>query len=137
MMKEGEIHPPVRAGQPLPGPGGEVLRRAKRWWFFHDLELYFHRCSKNMCFLCSLFAEANRGPWVNALPAMIPRSWPSSPGENTKLRVGKGRYACPPSVLEWFEDVSSQGGEVFHGEWVGRSVFKLAKSVVQRRTSNW
>jgi len=25
-MKEGEIHPPVRAGQPLPGPGGEVLR---------------------------------------------------------------------------------------------------------------
>jgi hypothetical protein len=21
-----EIHPPVRAGQPLPGPGGEVLR---------------------------------------------------------------------------------------------------------------
>ena len=22
-MKEGEIHPPVRAGQPLPGPGGE------------------------------------------------------------------------------------------------------------------
>ncbi len=25
-MKEGEIHPPVRAGQSLPGPGGEVLR---------------------------------------------------------------------------------------------------------------
>ena len=42
-MKEGEIHPPVRAGQPLPGPGGEVLRWAKRGWFFHDLELYFHR----------------------------------------------------------------------------------------------
>jgi len=53
-----EIYPPVRAGQPLPGPGGEVLRWAKRWWFLHDLELYFHRCSKNICFLCSLFAEA-------------------------------------------------------------------------------
>jgi len=25
-----EIHPPVRAGQPLPGPGGEVLRWARR-----------------------------------------------------------------------------------------------------------
>ncbi len=24
-----EIHPPVRAGQPLPGPGGEVLRWAR------------------------------------------------------------------------------------------------------------
>jgi len=24
-MKEGEIHPPVRAGQFLPGPGGEML----------------------------------------------------------------------------------------------------------------
>ncbi len=59
-MKEGEIHPPVRAGQSLPGPGGEVLRWAKRWWFFHDLELYFHRCSKDICFLCSLFAEAKK-----------------------------------------------------------------------------
>jgi len=28
-MKEGEIHPPVRAGQSLPGPGGEVLRWAR------------------------------------------------------------------------------------------------------------
>jgi hypothetical protein len=28
-MKEGEIHPPVRAGQPLPGPGGEMLRWAR------------------------------------------------------------------------------------------------------------
>jgi len=54
-----EIHPPVRAGQSLPGPGGEMLRWAKRRWFFHDLELYFHRCSKDICFLCSLFAEAN------------------------------------------------------------------------------
>ena len=40
--------------------GGEVLRWAKRWWFFHDLELYFHRCSKDICFLCSLFAEAKK-----------------------------------------------------------------------------
>ena len=31
-MKEGEIHPPVRAGQSLPGPGGEVLR-----WATHHL----------------------------------------------------------------------------------------------------
>ena len=53
-----EIHPPVRAGQSLPGPGGEMLRWAKRRWFFHDLELYFHRCSKDICFLCSLFPEA-------------------------------------------------------------------------------
>ncbi len=28
-MKEGEIHPPVRAVQSLPGPGGEVLRWAR------------------------------------------------------------------------------------------------------------
>ena len=41
-----EIHPPVRAGQPLPRPGGEVLRWAKRRWFFHALELYFRRCGK-------------------------------------------------------------------------------------------
>jgi hypothetical protein len=27
-MKEGEIHPPVRAGQHLPGAGGEMLRWA-------------------------------------------------------------------------------------------------------------
>jgi hypothetical protein len=45
-------------------------------------------------FLCSppippASAEANRRPWANALPAMIPRSWSSSPGENTKLGVGK------------------------------------------------
>ena len=43
-----EIHPPVRAGQSLPGPSGEVLRWAKRWWFFHDLELYFRRWSKDI-----------------------------------------------------------------------------------------
>ena len=53
-----EIHPPVRAGQSLPGPGGEMLRWAKRRWFFHDWELYFHFCSKDICCLCSLFAEA-------------------------------------------------------------------------------
>ncbi len=47
-MKEGEIHPPVRAGQSLPGPGGEMQRWAKRRWFFHDLELYFHRWSKDI-----------------------------------------------------------------------------------------
>jgi len=28
-MKEGEIHPPVRAGQPLPGPGGEGTWRGQ------------------------------------------------------------------------------------------------------------
>jgi hypothetical protein len=28
-MKEGEIHPPVRAGQHLPGAGGEMLRWAR------------------------------------------------------------------------------------------------------------
>ena len=27
-----EIHPPVRAGQSLPGPGGEVLRWVKKGW---------------------------------------------------------------------------------------------------------
>jgi hypothetical protein len=31
-MKEGEIHPPVRAGQSLPGPGGEMLRWVKKGW---------------------------------------------------------------------------------------------------------
>lgn len=25
--------------------------------------------------------------------------------------------ACPPSLLDCFEEVGSQGGEVFHGEW--------------------
>ena len=53
-----KIHPPVRAGQSLPGPCGEMLRWAKRRWFFHGLELYFRRWSKDICFLCSLFAEA-------------------------------------------------------------------------------
>ncbi|MDH4266266.1 MAG: hypothetical protein OEW45_11555 [Deltaproteobacteria bacterium] len=57
-MKEGEIHPPVRAGKSLPGPGGEMLCWAKRRWFFHDLELYFYRCNKDIGCLCSLFAEA-------------------------------------------------------------------------------
>ena len=53
-----EIHPPVRAGQSLRGPGGEVLRWDKKLWFFHDLELHFRRWSKDICFLCSLSAEA-------------------------------------------------------------------------------
>jgi hypothetical protein len=35
-MKEGEIHPPVRAGQPLPGPGGEVLRGGKEEKFIDE-----------------------------------------------------------------------------------------------------
>ena len=43
-----EIHPPVRTGQSLPGTGGEMLRWAKKWWFFHDLELYFRRWSKDI-----------------------------------------------------------------------------------------
>jgi len=25
--------------------------------------------------------------------------------------------ACPPSLLEWFEAVSGEGGEVFHRGW--------------------
>jgi len=29
-MKEGEIAPPIRAVHSLPGPGGEVLRWAKK-----------------------------------------------------------------------------------------------------------
>jgi len=53
-----EIHSPVRAGKSLPEPGGEMLRWATRRWFFHDLGLYFHRCSKDICCFCSLFAEA-------------------------------------------------------------------------------
>jgi hypothetical protein len=32
----------------LSRPGGEVLRWAKRRWFFHDLELYFRRWSKDI-----------------------------------------------------------------------------------------
>ena len=31
-----EIHPPVRAGQPLPGPGGEVLRGGKEEKFIDE-----------------------------------------------------------------------------------------------------
>jgi len=44
-----EIHPPVRAGQSLPGPGGEGLRWANKAVVLPYPELYFHGCSKENC----------------------------------------------------------------------------------------
>ncbi|MCJ7494099.1 MAG: hypothetical protein MUP68_07640, partial [Deltaproteobacteria bacterium] len=73
-------HPPVRAGQSLPGPGGEMLRWAKRRWFFHDLELYFHRCNKDICFLCSLSAEAKCRGAERFAPTVWPARSISPPG---------------------------------------------------------
>src|SRR4030042_6668302 len=97
-MKEGEIPPPVRAGQSLPGPGGEVLRWAKRRCFFHDLELYFHRWSKDICF-CSLFLRRQ------------------SEGVQKGLLPPFGRRAAPPRrgliiLLKSRDKIKSEGGQV-------------------------
>ncbi|MFH1757006.1 MAG: hypothetical protein ABH969_03060 [Pseudomonadota bacterium] len=47
-MKEGEIHPPVRAGQSLPGPGGEVLRAGQSAGVqrFKESNIFVVQCGK-------------------------------------------------------------------------------------------
>ena len=40
-MKEGEIHPPVRAGQSLPGPGGEMRRAGQTVGAYLSAPLHF------------------------------------------------------------------------------------------------
>ena len=54
-MKEGEIHPPVRAGQSLPGPGGEMLRWAKRRWGSSMTWSFTSTVAAKIYVFCALF----------------------------------------------------------------------------------
>ena len=78
----------TRRGDAAPcTPCGAGLRWAKRRWFFHELEVYFHRCGKDICCLCSLLAEAKGRNARRFDPTVWPARSISPPGPDNPSAV--------------------------------------------------